>query len=232
MLRVATYNTHDCVGRDRRYAPERIAGVLAELRADIIALQEITLDSGGAMHALLERASGLRAFAGTLVQRGPGRYGNVLLTRQGAPAGHRLQDLSVGSYEPRGLIDADLHIAGHAWRVLATHLGLAFRERRAQIARIAALAADDPRPTLLMGDLNVWLGVRALAPLRRIGFGGRSIGSFPTWLLPFLPLDRILVRGPASATRCWRHDSTAARIASDHFPIVAELENSAMGGAV
>jgi endonuclease/exonuclease/phosphatase family metal-dependent hydrolase len=40
-LRVVTYNIHKCRGLDRRVAPDRIARVLSEFDADVIALQEI-----------------------------------------------------------------------------------------------------------------------------------------------------------------------------------------------
>ena len=41
-LRVATYNVHECVGTDGRQDPDRIASVVSELNADIVALQEFT----------------------------------------------------------------------------------------------------------------------------------------------------------------------------------------------
>jgi len=40
-LKVATWNIHGAVGTDGRYAPSRIVDVLAELDADIVALQEV-----------------------------------------------------------------------------------------------------------------------------------------------------------------------------------------------
>ena len=40
-LTVATWNVHSGVGRDRRYAPGRIAEVVLETGADVIALQEV-----------------------------------------------------------------------------------------------------------------------------------------------------------------------------------------------
>ena len=43
MPRLVTWNVHRCVGRDGRCAPERIARLLAELNADIIALQELDI---------------------------------------------------------------------------------------------------------------------------------------------------------------------------------------------
>ena len=40
-MRVATYNVHKCRGLDRRTSPERIAEVINELDADVVAIQEI-----------------------------------------------------------------------------------------------------------------------------------------------------------------------------------------------
>ena len=41
LLRVATYNIHKCRGMDGRIRPSRVAQVLRELDADVIALQEV-----------------------------------------------------------------------------------------------------------------------------------------------------------------------------------------------
>ena len=41
LVRVATYNVHRCRGLDGRTRPERIAEVLQEIDADVIALQEV-----------------------------------------------------------------------------------------------------------------------------------------------------------------------------------------------
>ena len=40
-LRVVTYNIHRAIGMDRRKRPERIARVLSDINADVIALQEV-----------------------------------------------------------------------------------------------------------------------------------------------------------------------------------------------
>jgi endonuclease/exonuclease/phosphatase family metal-dependent hydrolase len=40
-IRLATYNIHKCRGLDRRTSPQRIAAVIAELDADVVALQEV-----------------------------------------------------------------------------------------------------------------------------------------------------------------------------------------------
>ena len=48
-LRVATYNVHACVGTDGRHDPDRVAAVIAELDADIVALQEFTYPASVAL---------------------------------------------------------------------------------------------------------------------------------------------------------------------------------------
>ena len=40
-IRIASYNTHGGVGRDRHFVPKRIADVLREIDADVVALQEL-----------------------------------------------------------------------------------------------------------------------------------------------------------------------------------------------
>ncbi|HEX2280676.1 MAG TPA: endonuclease/exonuclease/phosphatase family protein, partial [Thermomicrobiales bacterium] len=40
-VRIATYNVHRCRGMDRRTIPSRIADVIREMNADVIALQEV-----------------------------------------------------------------------------------------------------------------------------------------------------------------------------------------------
>jgi endonuclease/exonuclease/phosphatase family metal-dependent hydrolase len=146
----------------------------------------------------------------------------VLLSRQPVIE-QRLHDLSFDKREPRGLVDADVLRDGRRWRVLATHLGLSWRERHRQLARVARLLSQDTRPTTILGDFNIWLGSRAFAPLARLGFVQCKVRSYPTWFAPLLSLDRVLVRPPARLLRCERFESNSARIASDHYPVVAEL---------
>ena len=222
-MRVATYNTHDCIGRDRRYDPERIAGVVASLCADVVALQEVTLDHAGDVMAMLTVATGMQAVDGTLFERGVGRYGNVLLVRRGLLTAQCLHDLSVEDCEPRGLVDTYMIIDNCPLRVLGTHLGLGASERRRQLSQIEGLLAEEPRPTILLGDFNIWWGSGALLPLLRAGFRQQPLASFPSGPFPWLALDRVLVRGPWRSFYCWRFDRQPSRMASDHFPIVADL---------
>ena len=221
-MRVTTYNVHDCVGRDGVYDPARIAGIVSDLDADVVALQEVTLDYAGDVLATLERITGMKAIDGTLFNRGVGRYGNLLLSR--LPVIEQcLHDISWAGREPRSVIDTRVRVGRHVCRVLATHLGLRWRERREQISRLARLVGDHYGPTVLLGDFNVLMGDVAFRPLRNAGLHATIVRSFPTWFVPVLALDRILIREPISFIRHWRHGETPALMASDHFPLVADL---------
>ncbi|MGH7052842.1 MAG: endonuclease/exonuclease/phosphatase family protein [Stellaceae bacterium] len=232
-LRVATYNIHTCVGVDGRRDPARIAAVLREIGPDIACLQEVDArrrrDPIADQWAYLGEATGLTVVAGRALSERPGRFGNAILTRFPVLS-VRTIDLSVGDYEPRGAIDADLLIGERVLRVLATHLGLRLAERRWQTGRLMAAlgeapAGDRPEPhaVLLMGDLNEWRGRRGClrALDRRLGPGAVP-RTFPSWL-PVLPLDRIYAAGPAVLSEVLVYRSPLARLASDHLPLVADL---------
>lgn len=222
MLRVASYNAHDCIGRDGLYAPDRIADVVLATGADTVALQEVTLDRSGDLVSRLEGRTGMQLVDGTLFDRGFGRYGNLLLTRRPVIE-ESLHDIAVAGREPRGVVDATLDVDGCPLRVVATHLGLASRERHAQLQWIADLVQAPPGPAILLGDFNVWWRNLAFAPLARAGFVSTAVRSYPTWWVPLLPLDRVLVRPPAEIARVWCHRGPLAQVASDHYPVVADI---------
>lgn len=222
-LRIATYNVHDCVGRDRRYDPGRIGAVLRQLDADLVALQEVTVDARGELIGELAQDTGMQAVDGTLFARGAGRYGNLVFSRLPI-RDTRLHDLSVPGREPRGAITLSVATDAGQLAICATHLGLRRAERGFQLARLATLLKTDRTPSVLLGDFNVWHYPRELAPITSAGFAHQRVYSFPTWPYPMFALDRIFARAPLRISACRRHNSRLARIASDHFPLLAELE--------
>jgi endonuclease/exonuclease/phosphatase family metal-dependent hydrolase len=228
-LRVVSWNVHQCVGVDRRYAPERIASVLRELAPDIVGLQEV--DTGRppreALHQLdfLARATGLAAVAGFNMRRETGDYGNALLTRLPVRQVRRL-DLSVPRREPRGALDVELAAPGGDLRVIVTHLGLNPKERRIQADRLGCALKTHGRglPTLLTGDMNEWFpGLTCRLQVLADRFDCEIAGcSFPS-PAPFLPLDRIYVAPRPSAVRRWIWRGWPAPVASDHLPLTADI---------
>jgi endonuclease/exonuclease/phosphatase family metal-dependent hydrolase len=224
-LRIATYNIHRCIGRDGTESPERVADVLREIGADVVALQEVghrprTPDS---VLAYLAEAIDAEAIDGTTLRDKRGNYGNALLTRVTPESVHRW-DISVPHREPRGALDALFAINATALRVVATHLGLRPGERRYQIRRILSLLEAGPADvTVMMGDLNEWyLWGRPLRWLKRTFEPMPSPATFPSHR-PFLALDRMWVRPRHKLISLAPHRSDLARKASDHFPLVAEL---------
>ncbi|MGB0722538.1 MAG: endonuclease/exonuclease/phosphatase family protein [Gammaproteobacteria bacterium] len=223
-MRVASYNIHDGVGRDGRFDPARITDILHSLDADLIALQEVTLDHAGDLLERLQSATGLSAIDGSLFARGVGRYGNVVLADPRRVHSNRVHDIAYPGREPRGVIELELGDRDAPLRVYATHLGLRPAERRAQVRGLLRLIDDHAGPALLMGDLNhpwAWPGLR---PLRRAGFRHRAVRGFPTRPFPLLALDRIMARAPARIGRCWIERNPRTAQASDHYPLLAEVD--------
>jgi endonuclease/exonuclease/phosphatase family metal-dependent hydrolase len=227
---VATYNVHRCVGLDFRRDPGRIAAVIRELDADVVALQEVDNRSDGthesAQMDYLAAVTGCEAVAGPTIRRSNGHYGNLLLTRWPMMESREI-NLCVSCREPRAAIDARLSIYGIEVRVIATHLGLAFSERWQQFSRLSELmAVNDPSLLILLGDMNEWLPMsRGFRLLQRLLGRSPVTRSFPSWG-PFLALDRIWVRPKETLKKVEVHITHLSRIASDHLPVAAEVEIS------
>src|SRR5438477_524293 len=107
-LKIATYNIHKCIGMDRRRSVERIARVLREIDADVVALQEVVSraepgherDHDHDQARALARRLGMTLVMGPAVTRTWGVYGNVVLTRLPVLR-HENFDISCHRREPR-----------------------------------------------------------------------------------------------------------------------------------
>jgi endonuclease/exonuclease/phosphatase family metal-dependent hydrolase len=233
--RVVTWNIHACVGSDGRYDVARVAEVLAGLDADIIGLQEVDwrrpAEGGGDAFDMIAARLGMHGVEGPNLHDHRGRYGNGLLTR------YPVSDVTHHSLlfktrEPRGVIDATLqHDSGTAIRTFVTHLGLKFRERRHQVAMIRAAATGSwDSPALLLGDMNEWVSTRLMrnaftpSPFSHMVTGR----SFPSrW--PMFPLDYIFTWPEPLHCEGRVVRSAKARRASDHLPVLADIEWPEMG---
>lgn len=221
-LTIATWNIHAGVGSDGHFAPARIADVLQEIDADIVALQEVPLGGEHWPNLLpqLEKATECVGVEGFTFSVGGRRFGNAILTRYPL-VGTRRIDISFGSREPRGALDADIYCHGHRLRVIATHLGLRAAERRAQVDKLLLAFDTDAMGVILLGDVNEWfVWGRVLRTLVSHFQPVPAPRTFPS-RLPLFALDRIWIRPRHRLVRVHSHRSGMARLASDHLPLVA-----------
>jgi endonuclease/exonuclease/phosphatase family metal-dependent hydrolase len=229
-VRAATYNIRRGWPLTGWFSPSRMLDVVAELRADVIALQEAQHWLRGGADMLESRmldALGLRPLAVAQRPDHIGWRGNVVLVAQNARVLRPPIGLRLGGMEPRGAILAELDLGFGPFRLLATHLSLGpeRRRRQARLLLQAMQAGTGPAlPTLLLGDLNERRDDGAALEVLRPVFGAPpSAPTFPAFR-PFLSLDRIMGDRTGLVRRVAPHDTRLARRASDHLPLVAEVD--------
>jgi endonuclease/exonuclease/phosphatase family metal-dependent hydrolase len=229
-VRIATYNIHRGRGAAGRFGPRRILDVIGDLGAPVIALQEAQhwLRPGADMlEARMLACLGLRPLAVAQQPLHIGWRGNVLLVAESARVLRAPVGLRLGGMEPRGAILAELDLGQGPFRLLATHLSLgpARRHLQARLLLDAMRGGVGPAlPTLLLGDLNERRDDGAALEVLRPVFGTPPRApTFPAFW-PALSLDRIMGDRPGLVARVRVHDTPPARRASDHLPLVAEVD--------
>src|SRR5689334_3293310 len=82
-LRIVTYNIHRCRGMDRRTRPDRVAEVLRETDADVIALQEVVgaAPQGGSQIEEIGALLGMGWVMASTRHLRTHLFGNVVLSR-------------------------------------------------------------------------------------------------------------------------------------------------------
>jgi len=238
-LRALTYNVHKCVGGlDRRYDPVRVAETIGHYDPDVVLLQEVARGARRHRHETqVDRLGDLlgfrhRSWFVNVRTRRNGEYGNAVLSRFPITSTENV-DLTVASRKRRSALHVRLRVRrglrSRTVHVFCLHLGLSEAERRQQLRTFLACrpfaGLDHRTPILVGGDFNdVWgtLGRRLLEPA---GFRGpaRPIFSFPAYA-PLRALDSLYVRGHVELQRLHRSRLAVAQRASDHLPLIAELE--------
>lgn len=238
-FRVLTYNVHQCVGTDRRRSAERVAEVIRHHAPDVVCLQEVVRHE----HDRVEHAQprhladlvGLPYAASGLYRRlRGGAWGNVTLSRFPIHATQEV-DLSVRVRlrRTRGALYTALSVHGRPVHLFNLHFGLAGFERRQQMDRLLGRAdevAPMGAPVVFAGDTNDWRNRLVRGAVSAAGFVSptcdvRTSGpaTFPS-TEPVAAIDKVFVRGHVRALRATASRLALARLASDHLPVLVELE--------
>jgi endonuclease/exonuclease/phosphatase family metal-dependent hydrolase len=217
---------------DGRTRPERIIDVLTSIDADLVALQEVVgPGSRGPSHAEeIGAALGMGWVMSPVRQLRGHQFGNAVLSRH--PVRQHVQyDLSWRTCEPRGCQRVDVAIGSHTLHLYNVHLGTAILERRHQAERLATIVHDRRvhGPKLVLGDFNEWM--RGLATtllserLQSIDLAAhlKRRRTYPGFF-PILHLDHIYYQGEVEVLRLELPRTRRSLMASDHLPLVAELQ--------
>lgn len=229
LIKAASYNIHSCVGTDKKYSPERIAEVIKDISPHVIGLQEVDtgyrIKTGGNQLSVIQSLTGMESIAGPAIIHGDYFYGNAILTKLPVK-GTRRYDLSIGTYEPRGLLDTDLQLNGKKIRFMVTHLGLRPMERIKQAKIIIDVLNEynDNQLTFLCGDFNDFFPLKfAIKLIRRHMDKTRNVRTFPS-KFPIFSLDKIwILSGKTEARKLVTVRNEMTRVASDHLPVYTEL---------
>ena len=241
-MRLLSYNIHKGIGgRDRRYRLERIFDVIEETRPDVLCLQEVA--RGARRSRRQNQPLLLKQFFSSLheekvsrcfqlnvrYQRGGG-YGNLILSRWPIQSKHLLS-LRHGKKKPRGAQVVVLDSPAGPLHLVNVHLGLAERERHWQVGHLLEhrlFTESTKLPTVVMGDFNDWRNTLARNCFAEQGFAQITapmsrFRTFPAYL-PVGSLDKAFVRGGIEVERAQPVRSKKTRTASDHLPLVVDLD--------
>jgi endonuclease/exonuclease/phosphatase family metal-dependent hydrolase len=234
-VRILTYNVHSCRGLDGRLMPERIAEVIASTGAEVVCLQELDVrrERTGRIHQaeVIAQALAMKYHFFPAISVETEEYGDAILSR------HEIKVVKTGALprprltlEPRGALWVEIFDGATTWQVINTHLGLGRNERRVQASELAGWIKDamERRPMIFCGDLNSRSGSRVhrmLGPgLQEAQFATRGAQrrTFST-SFRWVCLDYIYASSDVKFMESQVIDTPLAQIASDHFPLMADV---------
>lgn len=234
-IRVMTYNIHVGVGMDKKLDLARIADVINRTHPDLVGLQEV--DRGVERTQRIDEIAELAkltkmdyAFAFNLKYQG-GQYGVAILSRRRILAtDHRLYK-NLREAERRGSIRAEVNIGGQVVNFVTTHLDYQYEDGRVfETQQLLAGLKDVKGPLVVVGDFNDVPSGGAYSLMRQT-FDDAWSSSQPTADgfsypadKPAKRIDYILTRtaDQIRSKRAWIVET----LASDHVPVVADLEIS------
>ena len=232
-LRVMTYNIHVGVGMDKKLDLQRIANVINAARPDLVGLQEV--DRGvkrtEGKDEIVELAALTHmeyAFAPNLDYQG-GKYGVAILSRLPIKnTEHRMFE-NKREAERRGMLRVEVEVDGKTLHFVTTHLDYQHEDGRLfETEQMLKFLDGVKGPTIVVADLNDEPPGSAYKLMRTkfddawVAAGAKTDGfSYPADK-PAKRIDHIFYRtgDRIRARKSW----VIATLASDHIPVMSELE--------
>lgn len=232
-LRVMTFNIHVGVGMDKKLDLQRIADVIIRERPDLVGLQEVDRGvrrtEGKDEIAELARMTRMDYAFGHNLDYQEGQYGVAVLSKSLIQKIDHLKYENRREAERRGLLRVEVEIGGRPISFATTHLDYQRDDGRLfESEQLLRFLAEVKHPLIVVGDFNdepsgpayklmltkfadAWIGSRAKGD----GF------SYPADK-PSKRIDYIFYRTSdgVRAKKVW----LVKTLASDHLPVMAELE--------
>jgi len=230
-FRVMTYNIHVGVGMDKKLDLQRIADVINKEKPDLVGLQEV--DRGvkrtEGKDEIAELAAMTKmdfAFAPNLDYQG-GKYGVAILSR--LPIKNTVHHMFENKREAerRGMLKVEVELDRKTINFVTTHLDYQFEDGRLfETEQLLKFLEETKGPLIVVADLNDTPDGSAYKLIDTIfddaWIASRTKGdgfSYPADK-PVKRIDHIFYRDRVRAKRAW----VVETLASDHVPVVAELE--------
>jgi endonuclease/exonuclease/phosphatase family metal-dependent hydrolase len=232
-LRVMTYNIHVGVGMDKKLDIERIADVIHSQHPDLVGLQEV--DRGVKRTELrdeileLAKLTGMEfAFAHNLDYQG-GQYGVAILSRFPIQKIDHRKYENTREAERRGMIRVEIKLNGRIVNFVTTHLDYQNEDGRVfETEQLLKFLQPVNGPLIVVGDFNDEpAGAAYKLMLKRFqdgwiaGKANQEGLSYPADQ-PSKRIDYVFTRQSdrIRTKKAW----IVSTLASDHLPVVADLE--------
>jgi endonuclease/exonuclease/phosphatase family metal-dependent hydrolase len=232
-LRVLTYNIHHGEGTDKSLDLPRIAKIITDSKADLVALQEVDSKTkrtnGVDQTAEFARLTGMQGVFGKAMDYQGGGYGEAILSRFPIVESQTHALPFTQGREPRAALEIIVHPPSlPAITFVGTHLDHLKddTDRLAQTQELNRLLVPKNAPvTILAGDLNARPESRPMQTI--LEHWNDTAANNPE---PTIPSDQPRARIDWILTlkdQNWRVISSQVldeKVASDHRPVLVELE--------
>ena len=231
VIRVLSYNIHHARGSDGRIDLDRIAKVIVDSKADIVALQEVDNDTARSKQVdqakqLADLTNMHKAFGKAIDFQG-GEYGIAVLSRY--PISRITRHRLPGSpeREQRIVLETEIKLPDESIiRFASTHLdhGASPDDRTLQIAKLNQLFEKQDDRVVVAGDLNATSTKPEMKQLWSVWRTASQNNSVATWPAsnPIKQIDYVLLR-KRDAWHVEDTQSLAEPVASDHAPLLVTL---------